>query len=110
MKNWTKEDVYDAEISPLMDKIISICEKHKMPFLAVFQYASGAASHSKNTLTGTAMSQMRQLDQVHSMLFMADVPKQPIEEIVQRIRDVREIQDRVVLERGSAWAQDDEGE
>lgn len=33
------EAMYDAEISPLMTKIIGICEKHRIPMLAAFQYA-----------------------------------------------------------------------
>lgn len=33
------EDVYDAEIAPLMTKIIAICKQHRIPMLASFQYA-----------------------------------------------------------------------
>mgnify|MGYP006293807695 CR=1 FL=1 len=90
MKDWTKEDVFDAEVAPLMEKIISVCEKHRMPFLATFQYASDAVSHSKNTLTGTAMSQMRQLDQVHSVLFLVHEPMQDLSKTLQRMLDARE--------------------
>lgn len=32
------EDVYDNEISPLMQKIIEICNKHKIPMMASFSY------------------------------------------------------------------------
>lgn len=30
------EDVYDAEVSPLMVQIIEICKKHRMPMIASF--------------------------------------------------------------------------
>lgn len=33
------EDVYDAEIAPLMREIVAICERHGMPLLASFAYA-----------------------------------------------------------------------
>lgn len=32
----TKEQVYDSEISPLMEKIIAICKKHKIAMLCDF--------------------------------------------------------------------------
>jgi len=32
-----KEQVYDEQIYPLMDKIIEIAEKHNIPMVAVFQ-------------------------------------------------------------------------
>lgn len=37
-KPWSKEAVYDAEISPLMTKIAEICTAHDIPIVAVFQY------------------------------------------------------------------------
>jgi hypothetical protein len=35
---WDKEAVYDAEISPLMSRIIAICKEHEIPCVASFQY------------------------------------------------------------------------
>jgi hypothetical protein len=35
------EEVYDEEIFPLMAKIIEVCKRHEMPFVASFQYATG---------------------------------------------------------------------
>lgn len=35
---WSKEDVYDAQIAPLMDQVIKICMEHKIPLAAQFQY------------------------------------------------------------------------
>lgn len=32
------ESVYDAEIAPLMTKIIDICKAHKLPMFATFLY------------------------------------------------------------------------
>jgi hypothetical protein len=32
------EAVYDAEIAPLMDKIIAVCKEHKLPMFATFLY------------------------------------------------------------------------
>ena len=36
---WTKTDVYDAEIRPLMDQIIAVCQREQIPLVAVFQIA-----------------------------------------------------------------------
>ena len=38
MSEWDKEGVYDAEISPLMAKIIEICKRESIPMAATFQY------------------------------------------------------------------------
>jgi hypothetical protein len=35
-----KEQIYDEKISPLMTKIINICDKNKIPFFAEFQYSN----------------------------------------------------------------------
>jgi len=40
MTEWTKEDVYDEQISPLMTQVIAICKEHKIPLVAQFNYAS----------------------------------------------------------------------
>jgi hypothetical protein len=40
MTEWTKEEVYDAEINPLMAKIIAICKEHRIPLVAQFNYAN----------------------------------------------------------------------
>jgi hypothetical protein len=37
---WDEESVYDDLISPLMTKIIDICNKHKIPMIASFAYAN----------------------------------------------------------------------
>ena len=34
------ESVYDAEIAPLMTKIIAICHEHKLPMFATFLFAN----------------------------------------------------------------------
>ena len=34
----TREDAYDAEIAPLMTKIIEVCKQHEIPMLATFQF------------------------------------------------------------------------
>lgn len=36
--NPDSEATYDAEIAPLMTKIIEICKTHRIPMLACFQY------------------------------------------------------------------------
>ena len=36
------ETVYDEEIAPLMEKIISICQRVDMPMMASFAYATGS--------------------------------------------------------------------
>ena len=40
MSGFDLENIYDAEIAPLMAKIISICKEHKLPMFATFLYAS----------------------------------------------------------------------
>ena len=39
MSEWTKEDVYDEQIAPLMTQIIAICQGHRIPMAAQFNYA-----------------------------------------------------------------------
>lgn len=39
MTTYDKEAIYDAEIAPLMTKIIAICREHDIPMAATFQYA-----------------------------------------------------------------------
>lgn len=43
------EAVYDAEIFPLMDQILDICKKHKMPMLASFVYKCNEEGEDKVT-------------------------------------------------------------
>ena len=38
MELFDKEDIYDNEISPLMDEIIAICKKNNIPMVASFAY------------------------------------------------------------------------
>lgn len=33
----TREEIYDAEISPLMKRIIEVCKEHDIPAIAQFQ-------------------------------------------------------------------------
>jgi len=40
MEQWTKEDVYDEQIAPLMTQIIAICKEHRIPLVAQFNYAA----------------------------------------------------------------------
>ena len=37
----TKEQVYDEEIYPLMDKIVKICVEHEIPTLCTFALGDG---------------------------------------------------------------------
>lgn len=37
-KPWSREQVYDEKIEPLMKQIIAICEEHEIPIVAQFQY------------------------------------------------------------------------
>lgn len=34
------EEIYDEHIAPLMEQIIAICAKHKLPIAATFEYAT----------------------------------------------------------------------
>lgn len=38
MEVFNKEDVYDTEIAPLVDKLVSICKEHGIPMLTSFTY------------------------------------------------------------------------
>jgi len=35
---WDKEAIYDAEIAPLMQQVIAICQREKIPLFASFAY------------------------------------------------------------------------
>jgi len=76
--SWTKESVYDNEISPLMDKLIALCVKHEIPVVAVFQYAdeppNGAAFSS------TIVGQDHQ-DELMDRLMEIAKPQRPIRPI-----------------------------
>lgn len=39
-KDFDLEQVYDSQIAPLMEQIISVCKEHKMPMFATFFYKS----------------------------------------------------------------------
>jgi hypothetical protein len=36
MENFDLEAVYDAEIAPLMEKVIEVCKRNDLPFVAEF--------------------------------------------------------------------------
>lgn len=37
---WTAEEVYDAEIAPLVARVASLCREHGIPMVAVLQYCA----------------------------------------------------------------------
>lgn len=37
----TREEVYDAEIFPLMGKVLELCQEHKIPMIASFVLEPG---------------------------------------------------------------------
>ncbi len=39
--NPDSERIYDAEIAPLMTRIIAVCKAHRIPMLATFQLSDG---------------------------------------------------------------------
>jgi len=49
------EAVYDAEIAPLMSKIIEVCKKHKMPMFATFLYKNNPAEDDNGLCTTNLM-------------------------------------------------------
>jgi hypothetical protein len=49
------EAVYDAEIAPLMTKIIEVCKTHKMPMFATFLYMNDPADGSDGVCTTNLM-------------------------------------------------------
>lgn len=66
MADWSKEDVYDEKISPLMQQIIAICKEHNIPMVALFQYADSeenGPAFCKTTLPieGFASDKIREL-------------------------------------------------
>jgi hypothetical protein len=75
-ESWTEETVYDAEVAPLMARIIAICKEHKIPMAAVFQYQDtedDGPGHVFTTLpfAGRGSPQM-------SRLFAAAQPERPV--------------------------------
>ena len=49
MEEFNLEAVYDEQISPLMEKIIAICQKNHLPMLAVFAYGYHADDETSET-------------------------------------------------------------
>lgn len=37
-EEWSKEQVYDEQLYPLMEKVIAICREHEIPLVCTFQY------------------------------------------------------------------------
>lgn len=40
---YDKEEIYDAQIAPLMDGIIKLCDEHRIPMVATFAYRREAS-------------------------------------------------------------------
>lgn len=38
MEKYNLEFIYDSEISPLIQQVIAVCKKHKIPMIASFTY------------------------------------------------------------------------
>jgi hypothetical protein len=49
------ESVYDAEIAPLMTKIIEICKAHKLPMFATFLYVNDPEAGDEGVCTTNLM-------------------------------------------------------
>ncbi len=72
-----KEDVYDAEISPLMKEIIRVCKEHGIPHVCVFEYAPHVVCHSTNLFDSTD-TQMRALNGIVGQIMCGDTGGQII--------------------------------
>jgi hypothetical protein len=49
------EAIYDAEIAPLMTKIIEVCQAHKMPVFATFLYRNDPITGGNGLCTTNLM-------------------------------------------------------
>ena len=58
------EEIYDEQIAPLMERIIAICTKHKIPIAATVQYATD--QHCTTTLSFDRAS-VRMQEIMHDM-------------------------------------------
>ncbi len=45
--NPDSEAIYDAQIYPLMAQVIAICQEHRIPMLATFQYKQEDQDHGE---------------------------------------------------------------
>lgn len=54
-KSFNKEAVHDSQITPLMEQIIAICKKHKIPMLATFNYARLAKDGGTDMMCTTCL-------------------------------------------------------
>lgn len=69
LETYDLEAVYDAEIAPLMSRIIEICMEHKIPMMATFAY-----SHDGERGTGMCTT---------SIPFKSRTPQQMIDAVAE---------------------------
>jgi hypothetical protein len=50
-ESWDLEAVYDAQLFPLMEKVIAICKEHRIPMVATFTYARDEARDATDHCT-----------------------------------------------------------
>jgi len=63
-----REDVHDENISPLMDQIIEICQKHEIPMVASFHIPTDEHPDLSCTTALTSMPETPHIYKVVEML------------------------------------------
>ena len=58
------EAVYDAEVAPLMTKLIEVCEANNMPFFATFLYANNEDEGEDGVCTSFYMPEERPIPEM----------------------------------------------
>lgn len=92
------EDIYDAEIAPLMTKVIEICKKRKMPMFATFVYAYDPATNDDSVCTtNLPFENERETPEAFKALFDTIRPRRsPVMRLTARNKD-GQITDQTVI-------------
>jgi len=91
------EAIYDAEIAPLMSKIIDICKEHKLPVFATFLYANDPETEETGLCTTNLMFDERPIPTQVSCLAGQIVRPIPALKLTVRNKDGQITKQTVIL-------------
>ena len=87
---WDEERFYDEKIHPLLQQISDLCTKHKIPMLAVFQYADdGKGRTSFVTSHVDVGGQSDHMDQLNALARTVADDREPVVLAMRRPRRAR---------------------
>lgn len=92
------EQVYDDEIAPLMAQILEVCQKHRMPMVASFQYKLDEVGEAEHCSSGLAYKERGPSPMIKRMTVLLTGIKQPGMKISVVDKDGRVVRQEVILD------------